>query len=174
MSNYGSILMKNVLELVQANDGRIDTRIRLQKLAYIMQVLNVDDFEVPTFSYHHYGPYSRDLSEALRECVDAEFLVEQREDFGTAERFSYRLTEDGERWLVEYSEGEHPAEELTRYVHMMKTRHWRTLELAATVLYLEREMDEDREDAFTAALDLKPECASFRSSSERLLEELGL
>ena len=55
---------KLVASIVAATeDHRLVSRIRLQKIAYLLKQLGGPvDFE---FSYHHYGPYSRELDNAV-------------------------------------------------------------------------------------------------------------
>lgn len=56
-----------VVEIVNAAGGRLVSRVRLQKIAYLLEKLGAESgFR---FSYHHYGPYSRDLDNAI---LDAE------------------------------------------------------------------------------------------------------
>ncbi len=79
---------KYVAAIVAAAGGRIVSRIRMQKIAYLLDQLGMgSEFE---YTYHHYGPYSRDLDNAI---LDAEAfdLVE--------EKFQHRVT-DGAKYSV--------------------------------------------------------------------------
>jgi hypothetical protein len=80
------------LALIAAVGGRIDTRIKVQKEAYLLAALDVELFERSAFSYHYFGPYSRELSDALQFAVSSDLLTEIKEQ-GTADgvRYSYAL-----------------------------------------------------------------------------------
>lgn len=70
-----------VAGLVHLNGGKLVGKTRLQKSVYLLKLCGVDlGFD---FDYHHYGPYSEDLSIASR---DAEILgnleVEWRNSYG--------------------------------------------------------------------------------------------
>lgn len=70
-----------VAGLVHLNGGKLVGKTRLQKSVYLLKLCGVDlGFD---FDYHHYGPYSEDLSIAAR---DAEILgnldVEWRNSYG--------------------------------------------------------------------------------------------
>jgi uncharacterized protein len=121
-----------VAEIVSASGGRLVSRIRLQKIAYLLEKLGVNTgFD---FSYHHFGPYSRELDSAL---LDAEAfdLIE--------ERFDYRQS-DGARYSVFSSKNmleENKYFFLNKADLREKTKEFATtpitvLELAATVHWL--------------------------------------
>jgi uncharacterized protein len=77
-----------VADILEAAGGRLVSRIRLQKIAYLLDQLGArSGFD---YSYHHYGPYSRDLDSAI---LDAEA-------FGLVkEQYSYRKS-DGARYSI--------------------------------------------------------------------------
>ena len=53
--------------LVRDAGGELVGRTRLQKIAFLMQLAGFgDDF---SFEYHHYGPYSEDLAQAMEIAV---------------------------------------------------------------------------------------------------------
>ena len=77
-----------VADIVAAAGGRLVSRIRLQKLAYLLDQLGAKSgFR---YVYHHYGPYSRDLDAAVFDA-DAFGLVE--------EKFGHREL-DGARYSI--------------------------------------------------------------------------
>ncbi len=52
-----------IVSLLCAADNKIIGRIRIQKIVFLLDQLGLNsDFD---FSYHHYGPYSEDLSQEL-------------------------------------------------------------------------------------------------------------
>jgi uncharacterized protein YwgA len=77
-----------VADIVVASGGRLASRVRLQKIAYLLDQLGAKSGFV--YSYHHYGPYSRDLDTAIFEA-EADGLVE--------ETFEHRKS-DGARYSV--------------------------------------------------------------------------
>lgn len=52
-----------VAAVLQAADGEIVGRIRMQKVLYLLEQLGADTGL--RFSYHHYGPYSEDATRVL-------------------------------------------------------------------------------------------------------------
>jgi len=77
-----------VAEIVSAAGGRLVSRIRLQKIAYLLDQLGTESgFE---YRYYHYGPYSRDLDNAV---LDAEAFDRVTENF-------HRRQSDGARYSV--------------------------------------------------------------------------
>lgn len=52
-----------VAAIVQAGDGEIIGRIRLQKIVYLLEQLGMGAGF--SFTYHHYGPYSEDVATAI-------------------------------------------------------------------------------------------------------------
>ena len=55
---------KRAADLIKDAGGKVVGRTRLQKMAYFLEVAGLGDgFE---FAYRHYGPYSEELSQAVR------------------------------------------------------------------------------------------------------------
>lgn len=167
-------LMRGVIGLVRANGGNVKTRIRMQKLAYLLKRLGDPDLTVAQFTYHHYGPYSREVSDALQDAVVFSLLDERVEYFGQGSvLYSYALTEEGKEWAEQTAAGHTRIHE--RAMGVLKGTHWRALELGATVAYLqEREGVRDRDEAFVQALELKPNCERYRKKAEEILDKLGM
>ena len=66
---------RRVADLVRDAGGQIVGRTRLQKMAYLLEIAGLGDgFE---FSYRHYGPYSEDLSSAVRKAELLDLLKEE-------------------------------------------------------------------------------------------------
>jgi uncharacterized protein YwgA len=79
---------RHVADIVQAAGGRLVSRIRLQKIAYLLDQLGASSgFD---YTYHHYGPYSRDLDSAV---LDAEAFNLVAEEFE-------RRQSDGARYSI--------------------------------------------------------------------------
>jgi uncharacterized protein YwgA len=80
--------------------GTLDTRKRMQKVAYLLQVagcpLDAD------FSLHHYGPYVQELARLTDEMVQANLLVEKARSNQVGQQFSYCLAENTRKNLAEF------------------------------------------------------------------------
>lgn len=117
-----------VADLVCAAGGKLISRIRLQKIAYLLDQLGAESGF--GYSYYHYGPYSKDLDSAI---LDAEAfnLVE--------ERFEYRKT-DGARYSIFTHKGAQPKliynERLRSIAKQLSSVNVTVLELAATAHWL--------------------------------------
>jgi hypothetical protein len=61
-----------------------------------------------------------------------------------------------------------------RLVGQVRNEHWRTLELASTIDFLEHREKCDREVALSRALGLKPACRDRKDDALRLLDTLAL
>jgi uncharacterized protein YwgA len=71
--------------------GKIVGRTRLQKIAYLLEVAGVgDDFH---FDYHHYGPYSEDLTRAASLAHQAEKICEEEKTTNWGGFYSIYTTE---------------------------------------------------------------------------------
>lgn len=171
-SRGGSIL--GMLSLVEAMGGRLESRIRLQKSAYLLKAAGVAEFGATSFRYHHYGPYSRGLSEELQDTIASNLLREERREYQEEHtKYAYELTEAGRAWLEEHASDTDPR--IRQLAPLLLDARWRTLELAATVLFVEDdEHVEARDEAVGRALALKPACGAFRTEAETLLERMGL
>lgn len=159
-----------LVALVAASGGRVESRIRLQKQVFLLRWLNqLPELSGFRFSYHHFGPYSRALSDVLHDAVLGGLLHEAREDFDNGHtRYTYSITEAGRRAI--------PAapthDPLTPVIQSLGSEHWRTLELAATALFLEQHRRLDSAEALERALALKPQCLDHRDDAEAVIEKL--
>jgi uncharacterized protein YwgA len=120
-------------QIFAAADGEIVGRIRLQKIAYLLQQKagGSDLF----FTYHHYGPFSRELSDALDWAVMREDVEETPRETGFGSTYS------AFRWKGPQEEpadvvGGPPAPETKAVVAKLKTQPSVILELAATIHWL--------------------------------------
>jgi len=123
---------RHIADIVNAVGGRLVSRIRLQKIAYLLDQLGAESgFD---YTYHHYGPYSRDLDSAI---LDAEAFDLIKEGF------AYRQS-DGARYSI-FSYEDDPNTYEFSYLHDERLRHVAkrmaavnvtVLELAATAHWL--------------------------------------
>lgn len=170
MSSYGLV---GLLKLVEASGGSVDTRIRIQKEAFLLALKGYRHFRGHTFKYHHFGPFSREVSDAVQSAVSSGLLEEREEKFqDCSKRYTYHLTEAGRAFI---SDDEELPENIREYVQALNKQHWRALELAATVAYLQhRKTAHSREDAFALAKKLKPETGPFTAGAQKILQELSV
>ncbi len=120
-----------VVGAVALSGGELVGRIRLQKVIYLLDQLGMNSGA--PFEYHHYGPYSEAVSDAV---TDAKFWGH------IDESVSFRLV-DGAPYSSFKSEGEAPAalgnlssEEAQRFLLRFARCTSTVLELAATVHWL--------------------------------------
>lgn len=161
-----------IMRIISAAGGELDTRIRLQKEAFLLAVSGSSFFDATDFDYHHYGPYSRTVSDALRFAVAQNWLDERAHYFDdqTNARYSYHLTDAGRKFLEESPDFN---EEEVRAVRFMTRKAWRSLELAATVRFLEvKEGFVDRHSALEEAMRLKPATITYKNEAKDVLSEM--
>jgi len=126
-----------VAAIVSAAGGRLVGRVRLQKTAYLLDQLGLNSgFD---YEYHHYGPYSRDLDNAV---LDAEA-------FGLVEEGFERRESDGARYSIfslkpdanvkDEALGELSRERAAALIQKFANTNVTVLELAATIDWLWRE-----------------------------------
>lgn len=130
-----------IVALLKAAGGQIVGRVRLQKAAYLLDRLGMESgFH---FDYHHYGPFSRDLDNAI---ADAEAFGFVEQEFG-------RRQVDGARYSIfkltaeefEYPEkiGQLNEAALEGYLQTFAETNVTVLELAATANWLAEEEQRD-------------------------------
>ncbi|MFN3226489.1 MAG: hypothetical protein ACE360_09620 [Hyphomicrobiales bacterium] len=165
--------MIGLLALLDAAEGSLETRIRLQKLAYLLAAAGSSQFDLSDFEYHHYGPYSRSLSDALRSAVSSELI--QETDLADPDlkysKYSYSLT-DGGRSIAELF-ADMPQDDIN-LVKSLKNTDWRALELAATIHYLEKNSAMSRDQALIRAVELKPKTMHAKSDAIGILDGISL
>ena len=57
----------DIVSVVEQAGGEVRGKVRLQKLVYLLSQIGVNTGY--TFAYHHYGPYSEQLTEAVEDAV---------------------------------------------------------------------------------------------------------
>lgn len=62
-------------EIVRDVGGRVVGRTKLQKIAYLLELAGLGGGF--NFEYHHYGPYSEDLANAIRAADAFDFVKEE-------------------------------------------------------------------------------------------------
>jgi uncharacterized protein len=153
----------SVVALVKLNGGRIVGRTRLQKTVYLLESCGVDlGFD---FDYHHYGPYSEDLSIASSDAV-ALGLIEMQWHNAYGNEYAVFTTVAEPETKLSRKAGD-ALKILDQYDAV-------TLELAATVDFLER--NGYPETAWEEMSRRKASKITTHrvSSSRKLLKELAL
>ncbi|WP_437763863.1 hypothetical protein WMF27_38675 [Sorangium sp. So ce281] len=165
--------LASMLALIVINTGKLVGRLRVQKLMYLLQQKGAKPVEPFFFEYHHYGPFSAEVADAIKGAVRSKVVAEHEEsDDDGWRRYEYQ---PGER-AVDYAARVDPVTRavVDNVLKICDGAHWRTLELAATADFLRRADDLDRDAAFREALERKPQCAQYESAARRLLHELQL
>lgn len=165
--------LRGLLTLIHASGEKLESRIRLQKEAFLLAAKGSASFDLEEFSFHHHGPYSRPLSELLQTTVTSGLVAEAKEQFDSdTVRYSYRLTDAGREVLRDVAGEDKDVLDLTPKLNRC---NWRALELAATVAFLERKSGaQDRKLAFEQALKIKPACKNYYNEAEGVLQTVGL
>lgn len=123
-----------VAGLIEVAGGEIVGRIRFQKLVYLLTKSGLE-VDIP-FRYHHYGPYSRLLDEALEQAkvfYDLEERIKYRLSDGLP--YSVFISHGKSRYLVEAFQD--PS--LVERIRFIKSHSSTVLELAATIYWLRHE-----------------------------------
>ena len=160
-------LERNVADIVSAAGGRLVSRIRLQKIAYLLDQLGANSGF--SYTYHHYGPYSRDLDSAI---LDAEAFSLVKEAFG-------RRASDGARYSI-FHTTQHcdftylQDERLRDLVKNLASENVTVLELAATAHWLkENEKVADWESEIVRRKGSKTANGRL-GEAKSLLQKIGL
>lgn len=158
-----------VQALIKAAGGELVGRVRLQKIAYLLQQLDVEEAERLDWSYHHYGPYSRQVDNGL---VFAGL-------FGVVEEERRPRASDGALYSIFHLRGKEddgiePSDQMKQLVQRLKDENSIVLELAATAHWLsEVEKVDDWQDEIRRRKTWKVEDGRLEQALE-LLKDLGL
>ncbi len=120
-----------VSALVRLGGGQIVGRTRLQKIAYLLEAMEIGAGEIE-FEYHNYGPYSAELAFA---ADDAESLglieTKEKKGYHSVPYTIFYSTDEA----PEFDDDE-PVEERENALNVMNANSALVLELAATAVYL--------------------------------------
>ncbi len=158
-----------VSALVRLGGGQIVGRTRLQKIAYLLEAMEIGAGELD-FEYHNYGPYSAELAFA---ADDAESLglietKEQRGYHSVPYTIFYSTNE-----APEFDDDE-PVKKREGALNVMNAYSALVLELAATAVYLRSNGYE--QNYLEELKKRKPLKANDKriKNAEELLADLGL
>jgi uncharacterized protein YwgA len=134
-------------DIIRDAGGEIVGRTRLQKVAYLLELAGLGDgFQ---FEYRHYGPYSEDLTDAIRLANAFGLIVEEERQANRGGRYSiFRTKSDS---------GPHRTMERRAFAAKAAKIDAVELELAATAAYLVSA--ENCEDPWGETAKRKPEKA---------------
>src|SRR5690606_1053783 len=132
--------------------GELRGRVRLHKIGYLLQQRGFAPLAQLDFAYHHYGPYSDQLAGVLEQAAFSGLVreIEQRSETGHR-HYVYRPNHEHPD-LQHLQLDEADRAELRKVADVTRWAKWRALELAATVIYLERNLDLTRAAAMERAL----------------------
>jgi len=155
--------------------GTVYGRVRIQKTAYFLKRLGVAELKHVDFVYHHYGPFSWTVANSLVDGVQCEALVEIPKPLvDDRQRYEYRVSQDvGDKVDDVSPKSRTLIKKLVERVSHER-EHWRTLELASTIDYLQNREHISQAAAVSRALGLKPACREYEAQALRLLEDLAL
>jgi uncharacterized protein len=161
-----------VAAIVAAAGGQLTGRVRLQKAVYLLEQLGLNsNFE---FEYHHYGPFSRDLDNAVADAKAFDLIQEQferRQSDGATYSIFKLKNQDGSKPEVC---GELTARRVGELTRLFTETNVTVLELAATVDWLWRvERCHDWKAEITKRKGLKVRGGRLEKAIE-LLKKLGL
>ena len=161
-----------VAALLKAAGGELIGRVRLQKAAYLLDRLGLESgFR---YSYHHYGPFSRDLDNAVADAKAFELVEEEfeRRQVDGARYSIFRLADDNFESPVKISQLDEAV--LAGHLQTFANANVTVLEVAATANWLvEQEKREDWREALRRRKGLKVEGGRL-DRALALLRELGL
>jgi uncharacterized protein YwgA len=127
--------LQSVVNILQVVGGQVVGRTRLQKTAYLLAATGLAD-EGFVFEYHHYGPYSEELTQAMKKAVLFGDIAETEEETNWGSKCStYTLKVNGTS-----AERAHMLEAFNALTQAATSTE---LELAATALFLAREGQAD-------------------------------
>lgn len=101
--------------LYEADGHQVQGRTRMQKLVFLTQQRLGDDFRPYRYIAYDYGPFSKDLLDAL-EKYDEEGLVERRTErtWDGSEKYIYQLTAKGKKSFEQNLQESEDREEIER------------------------------------------------------------
>jgi len=159
-----------VAAVVAAAGEKLTSRVRLQKSVYLLDLLGLDSgFD---YEYYHYGPYSRDLDNAVADAKAFDLLTESygRRQSDGASYSIFEVTVETKPDAL----GKLPADKAHELMRTFVRTNVTVLELAATIDWLWR--FENRKDWRTEVKKRK----SVKAREDRLdkavqlLTDLGL
>lgn len=155
-----------------APDGRIVGKIRLQKVFYLLDKLGLG--VNLKFSYHHYGPYSDDLSNAIDFAHHFNTAFEETQQSAQSHSGKYSVFTSTETPSSDFSLGDIDQPNLTELLKKMTSTSSVVIELAATIHWLQNvEKVADWESTLKARKPSKTSPENVKKA-KALLDEIEL
>lgn len=157
-------------KLIEAAGG-VDSRKRLQKAVYLIQLAG-HDLEARYF-LHFYGPYSRDVAEATDMLAQCGILKETAELLPWGEQYAYEVDDEGQKKLDAVSKDQDETsneglnEAIEKFRQLKTVDRWQ-LELAATVAYYRDNDCSDWDEAVAKTAEFKRVAADAGVLSDAL------
>ena len=124
-----------VAAILEAAGGRLIGRVRFQKTAYFLDLFGLGSpFR---YEYHHYGPYSRDLDNAILDAQAFDYAKEERHHRQT-DGAAYSVFKTGKKPAPAGVLGDLDPGKASELVQRFAGTNLTVLELAATVDWLWR------------------------------------
>ena len=130
-----------IVALLKAAGGEMKGRVRLHKVAYLLDRLGMDTgFR---FDYRHYGPFSRELDNAVEDAEASGFVEEQfhRRQIDGACYSIFKLGDNASECPAKIDKLD--TTEFQRHLRTFVEAHVTVLELAATAHWLAQEEQRD-------------------------------
>lgn len=162
---------KLVHTVLQAAEGEVIGRVRIQKIFYLLEQLGLGgEFH---FSYHNFGPYSEDLARALLFAKELDkTIVEKMVSNGSGFYSTYSVVQ--KNVPLPDKIGNIPADRIQAYIRDMKKKSSVEIELAATIHWLrKKEKVKDWRSELKVRKASKAQDSAI-NSAEALLVKLGL
>lgn len=159
-----------VTAVLAAAGGRLIGRVRLQKAVYLLDRLGLESgFD---YEYHHYGPFSRDLENAIADAKAFD-LIEEKLDLRQSDGATYSIFTLKQR-RDSSTLGNLTAKRASELTHRFAQTNVTVLELAATIDWLWRvEKSPDWRSEVTKRKGVKVQSGRLEKAIE-LLTELKL
>lgn len=155
-----------------APNGKIVGKIRLQKVIYLLDKLGLG--ANLRFSYHHYGPYSDDLSNAIDFANHFNAAFEETQQSAKSHSGKYSVFTSTETPSPDISVGEIDQPNLAELLKKMTSTSSVVIELAATIHWLQNaEKIVDWESTLKARKPSKTSSENVEKA-KALLNEIGL
>lgn len=186
-NSSGPMLIFDLLALVEAHGGKVDSRVRIQKEAYLLQWAGLPIFQDAKFKLQTQGPSSRELADALHEAVNAGYLSEMTarnpENTDIIITHHYELTSKAKQ---EHSSFQETSDSSKKYISRLNTAPRDVLALTATALFLQKDcksscispISQRRPRGvmplWNQAVAMIPEAAAFLGIAKKLVDDLIL
>ena len=123
--------------------GTLETRKRMQKVVYLLQVagcpLGAD------YTLHHYGPYSQEVARLTDEMVQAGILTEMATRNAVGQQFSYSLSDSARGNLAVFESSPTGQAQAAQLDDFLSGKRWlleqdlKELEYAATIVFFRKQ-----------------------------------